>query len=262
MRAGRFSSATIWLFVTLAVTATAAAQSPFAGTWKLNQQKSQLAGDTLTFGPAQGEAIALTAAGLTYSFRTDGNNYAMPSGDLAIWRQTSPTSWTTEYRKPDGKLLSNDSWKLSADGKTLSLTTSGVRADGDLYTDTATYQRTAGTSGLLGSWKSTEVKLSSPDEFTIEVSGLDGLVLKVPAMKLTCEARFDGTAVPLQAPDLPGGMDASFERTGPYSFRLVQKLNGKTISSAVYTVSEDRHTMTAVGGAPGDPPSTMVFDKQ
>ena len=74
---------------------------------------------------------------MTYSFRTDGKNYAMPSGNVAIWRQTGPNSWTTEYRKIDGKLLSSDTWKLSADGKTLSVTTSGAKANGDLYTDTA-----------------------------------------------------------------------------------------------------------------------------
>ena len=74
----------------------------------------------------------------------------MPSGNVAIWRQTSADSWTTEYRKTDGKLLSSDNWKLSADGKKLTVTTSGVKANGDLYTDTAEYVRTAGTSGLIG----------------------------------------------------------------------------------------------------------------
>jgi hypothetical protein len=39
-------------------------------------------------------------------------------------------------------------------------------------------------------------------------------------------------------------------------------LNGSTISSSLYTVSEDRQTMTEVGGAPGDAPATMVWEKQ
>jgi hypothetical protein len=262
MRAGRFLSATTWLFITLATAATAAAQNPFAGTWKLNQEKSQLAGDTMKFGPAAGDSIELTAGGVTYSFRVDGQNYAMPSGNIAIWRQTSATSWTTEYRKTDGKLLSSDTWKLSADGKNLSVTTSGVKADGDLYTDTAEYERTVGTSGLLGAWKSTQVKLSSPDEFTIQVSGLDGLILKVPAMKITCEAHFDGKEVAVQGPDLPPGLRVAFSRTGPYSFRLVQKLNSSVVSSSVYTVSDDGQTMTEVGGVPGDPPATLAWEKQ
>jgi hypothetical protein len=192
----------------------------------------------------------------------DGKNYAMPSGNLAIWRQTSPTSWTTEYRKADGKLLSSDSWKLSTDGQKLSLTTSGVKADGDLYTDTAEYARTAGSNGLLGDWKSTDVKLSSPDEFSIEELGLDKLVLKVPAMKVTSELTSDGKEVAVEGPDTPSGLRISLTRTGPYTFKLVQKLNGSVISTAVYTVAEDRETMTEVGGAPGDPPATMVWEKQ
>jgi hypothetical protein len=262
MRPGRFLSGTIWLLISIATAGTAAAQTPFAGTWKLDQEKSQLAGDTMTFGPAQGEAIELKAGGVTYSFRVDGKNYAMPSGNVAIWRQTSPTTWTTEYRKTDGKLMSSDSWKLSTDGQKLSVTTSGVKADGDLYTNTAEYVRTAGSNGLMGAWKSTEVKLSSPDEFSIEEVGLDKLVLKIPAMKVTCEVTSDGKEVAVEGPDIPSGFRLSLIRTGPYTFRLVQKLNGSVVSTSVYTVSEDRSTMTEVGGAPGDPPATMVWEKQ
>ena len=75
------------------------------------------------------------------------------------------------------------------------MTTSGVKANGDLYTDTEQYERTAGTSGLMGSWKSTEVKLSSPAELIMQESGLDGLLFKFPAMKASCEANFDGREV-------------------------------------------------------------------
>ena len=114
----------------------------------------------------------------------------------------------------------------------------------------------------MGAWKSTQVKRSSPDEFTIQESGLDGLILKVPAMKITCEARFDGKDVAVQGPDLPTGLRVAFSRTGPFSFRLVQKLNGTVVSSSVYTVADDRQTMTEVGGTPGDPPATMVWEKQ
>jgi hypothetical protein len=271
MRPGRFLSATIWLLVILATAGTAAAQAPFAGAWKLNQDKSQLAGDTLKFGPAHGDAIELKAGGVTYSFRADGKNYAMPTGNMAIWRETSPTSWTTEYRKPDGSLLSRDSWQLSTDGQKLSVTTSGVKADGDLYTNTAEYVRTAGPevrpalsgeSRLMGAWKSTDVKLSSPDEFSIEELGLDKLVLKVPAMKVSCEITSDGKEVAVEGPDIPSGLRIALTRTGPYTFKLVQKLNGSVISTSVYTVAEDRETMTEVGGAPGDPPSTMVWERQ
>jgi hypothetical protein len=262
MRPGQRFSATSWFFLAFLTATTAAAQNPFAGTWQLNQEKSQLAGDTLKFGPAEGNAIQLTAGGVTYSFRLDGGNYATPSGNIAIWRQASPDSWTTEYRKTDGKLLSRDSWKLSTDGKTLTDTTSGVKANGDLYTDSAEYARTEGTSGLIGSWKSTAVKLSSPNQLIIQEISLDKLLFKIPAMKASCELNFDGKETAVDGPDLPTGLRLSLQRTGPYSFRLVQKLNGSTVSSSVYTVADDGKTMTEVGGTPGDPPATTVWEKQ
>ena len=259
----RFSLVLFTLVTWIAGAHPATAQNTFAGTWKLNQEKSQLAGDLMKFRPAQDQAIELAAGGTTYSFRTDGKPYALPSGDVAIWRQNSDDSWTTEYRKIDNKLLSSDNWKLSGDGQTLTVTTTGAKANGDLYTDTATYQRTAGSSGLMGDWKSTEVKIGSPNELTIQVAGLDRLLFKIPAMKATCQVDFGGKDAIVEGPDIPAGLRLSLTRTGPYSFKLVQKLNGSIVSSSVYTVSAaDPNTMTAVGGAPGDPPATLIWEKQ
>jgi hypothetical protein len=114
----------------------------------------------------------------------------------------------------------------------------------------------------MGAWKSTEVKLSSPDEFSIQESGLDKLILKVPAKKVSCEVTSDGKEAAVEGPDIPAGLRVSLTRTGPYGFRLVQKLNGSVVSTSLYTVSEDRATMTEVGGAPGDPPATMIWERQ
>jgi hypothetical protein len=262
MRSGRWLLATLWVFVWLAAASTAVAQNPFVGTWKLNQEKSQLAGDTMKFRPAAGEAIELSGGGTTYSFRSDGKPYALPSGHVAIWRETSAGSWTTEYRNIDGKLLSSDNWKLSSDGKNLTVTTSGVKANGDLYTDTEDYVRTAGTDGLMGAWKSTSVKLSSPNELSIQESGLDGLILKIAAIKATAVTNFNGKEVAVDGPDIPTGLRLALTRTGPYKFRIVQKLNGNLLESAEYTVAADGQTMTEVGGAPGDPPATIIWEKQ
>jgi hypothetical protein len=262
MRPRPFLFAVIGWLACIAAVSTAAAQNPFTGTWKLNQEKSQMAGDTMKFGPAEGGALELTAGGTTYSFLADGNNYRLPSGNLAAWKQTSPDSWTTEYKNVNGKLMSTDTWKLSPDGNNLTVTSSGTKANGDSYTDTEQYVRTAGTSGLMGSWKSTEVKLSSPSELTIEESGPDGLLLKIAALKASCVARFDGKEMPVDGPDLPTGLRVSLTRSGPYGFRMVQKLNGSVISTSQYTVSEDGKTMTEVGNAPADPPQTMIWEKQ
>jgi hypothetical protein len=262
MRPRLFLFAVVGWFAWIAAVSTAVAQNPFTGTWKLNQEKSQLAGDTMKFGPAEGGALELTTGGTTYSFLADGNNYRMPSGDLAAWKQTSPDSWTTDYKKIDGKLLSTDTWKLSSDSNNLTVTSSGTKPNGDSFTDTEEYVRTTGTSGLMGSWKSTEVKLSSPSELGIEGSGPDGLLFKIAALKASCVARFDGKEMAVEGPDIPTGLRVSLARTGPYGFRMVQKLNGSVVSTSQYTVSEDGKTMIEVGNAPGDPPQTMIWEKQ
>jgi hypothetical protein len=262
MRRKRFLSAALPIFLGVGA-ATAAAQTPFAGTWKLNQEKSQLGGDTMKFGPAQDNSIEMVAGGMTYSFRTDGNNYAMPTGNIASWRQTGPDSWTTEYRTTSGKLLSSDHWKLSADGKGLNVVSSGVKASGDLYTDTVDYVRTEGSGeSLNGTWKSSSVKLGSPGDLVIEVSGLYALTLKIPASNASCRATLDWKEAPCEGPEVPTGLRIALTRTGPYSMKMVQNLNGKTISSWAFTASDDGKTLTEVGGTPGDPPATMIWEKK
>jgi hypothetical protein len=89
------------------------------------------------------------------------------------------------------------------------------------------------------------------------------MVFKIAALKASCELNFDGKDAVVDGPDLPTGLRLALTRTGPYSFRLVQKLNGATVSSSVYSVTaEDPKTMTEVGGAPGDPPATVIWEKQ
>ena len=106
------------------------------------------------------------------------------------------------------------------------------------------------------------MKLSSPNELTIQESGLDSLILKIAALKASAVTTFDGKEVAVDGPDVPTGLRLALTRTGPYKFRIVEKLNGRVVDSSEYTVASDGQTMTAVGGAPGDPPSTTVWEKQ
>jgi hypothetical protein len=251
-----------FLLALVGAASVAVAQNPFVGSWKLNQGESNLTGTILKFGPAEGESIELSANGTVYSFRLDGKNYRMASGDLAVWAEADPATWTTEYKKPDGTPLSTDAWKLSSDGQTLTVTSTGTKPDKDQYTDTAIYMRTAGTSGLMGAWKSTEVKLGSPDDFSIDAYGLGGLVIKIPSLQWTCLATFGGKDAVPTGPTVPPGLTVVLERTGPSSFRLAKKINGNAFYSSLYTVSEDGKRMTEVGNASGDPQQTFVWEKQ
>jgi hypothetical protein len=240
----------------------AVAQNPFVGKWTLNQAESNLTGKTLKFGPAAAQSIELAADGTKYSFRPDGNNYRMASGELAVWTQVDPTTWKTDYKMADGKDLSSDLWQLSPDGQILTVTSTGIKPDKSSYTNTAIYARTAGTSGLLGAWKSTEVKLSAPDDYSIEAYGLGGLVIKIPSLQWACLATFDGKDAVPTGPTVPPGFTLVLIRTGPSSFRMAKKINGNAYYSSLYTVSQDGKSMTEVGNARGDPQQTLLWEKQ
>jgi hypothetical protein len=255
--------ATLPLFLLLiAALGNASAQNLFTGTWKLDQAKSQLSGDTMTFGQAAGDAIEMNAGGTKYSFRLDGGNYRTAEGDIASWKQVDASTWTAAYSTSDGKPLSTDSLTLSADGKTLTVSSTGTRPNGETFHNTSVYTRTAGTDGLLGSWKSTSVTLSAPNALTISGNGLDGLAIEIPTLKASVRANFDGKDVAPSGPTVPPGLTISLMRIGPASFRLVQKVNGIVAYSSRYTVSDDGKTMTEIGNAPGDPSQTSVWEKQ
>jgi hypothetical protein len=251
-----------WMAMLMGMATFAVAQGPFVGTWKLNLEKSQLTGDTMKLGPADSQSIELSARGMKYSFRVDGNTYRMASGDLAQWKQVDPTTWTTDYLKPSGKPLSTDTWKLSADNKTLTVVSAGVKPNGDHYTDTAIYTRTGGTDGLLGTWQCTEVRLSSPNELQIAADGFTGISVTITELKASVTGSFGGKdAVPV-GPTVPQGLTIALSRVGPASFRMIQKINGAAVYSARYDVAPDGKTMTETGNSPGDPLQTSVWEKQ
>ena len=77
----------ICLFALLGAAATlVAADNPFAGTWKLNQAKSHMTGDTMKFADAGSGSIRMTAGGLSYTFKIDGKAYPTPYGYTVAWK--------------------------------------------------------------------------------------------------------------------------------------------------------------------------------
>jgi hypothetical protein len=62
---------------------------------------------------------------------------------------------------------------------------------------------------------------------------------------------------------VPDGLTLALSKTGPSSFKLVQKFKGKVIVIAHYHVAADGKSMTLKGtNGLGKEPFTEVFDKQ
>jgi hypothetical protein len=248
--------------VALLLSLPAFAESPFDGTWKLNTSKSNLAGDIMHYADAGSGMLKYTDSDQTYTFKPDGSSFTTPMGMERTFLKTGDDSYTATSKR-GGVLLRTTTIKVSSDGKTLMEEAKGTKPNGDNFDDTFTYVRTSPGTGLIGSWKSTEVKLSSPNSLTIQTDGADGVTTTLSAIKASCQAKWNGKDFPATGPTVPDGLTLALSKTGPSSFKLVQKFKGKVIVIAHYQVAADGKSMTLKGtNGLGKEPFTEVFDKQ
>jgi hypothetical protein len=248
--------------VALLLSLPAFAESPFDGTWKLNTSKSHLAGDTMHYADAGSGMLKYTDSDQTYTFKPDGSSFTTPLGMERTFLKTGDGSYTATSKK-GGLLLRTTTIKMSSDGKTLMEEAKGTKPNGDNFDDTFTYVRTSPGTGLIGGWKSTEVKLSSPNSLTIQTDGTDGVTLTLSAIKATCQAKWNGKDFAAIGPTVPDGLTLAVSKTGPRSFKLVQKVKDKVILIARYQLAADGKSMNMRGtNGLGKEPFTEVFDKQ
>lgn len=238
-----------------------AADSPFIGKWKLNTAKSKFTGITTTYEALPNGEMQVTTEGQTDKFKIDGKEYPTTFGAGATWKQIDPSSWETTYRL-NGAVLSVDTTRLSADGKTLTMTSKGTKPNGEAFSDSATLQRVSGGPGLAGKWKSTEVKTST-QMWDISPNGDDGLTMKIVDYNAVCSMKFDGKDYPATGPTVPKNFTLAIKKTGARSLEMTEKMGGKVVFVDSFSVSADGKTLTDVGAAPGSSEKmTAVYDKQ
>ncbi|HVC91350.1 MAG TPA: hypothetical protein VND66_12090 [Acidobacteriaceae bacterium] len=253
---------TACLLVFVGTCTLASAQSPFVGKWKLDQAKSHLTGDTLKYSPASDGMIRETTAVESYTFKTDGHPYTTFFHDVAVWKHAGPSTWVVTYHRK-GILVDTDSMKVSPDGKTLTITSTGTSPDGKPFHDVETYTRIAGTSGLMGTWKSEKLTSSTSREVEFAANGPDGITWILPDIKAKLDMKFDGKDYAPVGPTVPPGLTIAANRTGNNSFAIVEKMDGKPISKGMYTVSNDGKTLTEVSSPVSvNQPETAVYMKE
>ena len=236
------------------------ADSPFDGTWQLNATKSQLAGETMSFDAAGSGTLKYTDSDQSYSFKPDGSSFTTPMGIERTFQKTAEGYTTTN--KKNGLLISSGFWKLSDDTNTLVIESKGTKPNGDTFDNLTTYVRTAPGTGLIGGWKSTKVKLSNPNSLTLQSNGGE-VTLTISAIKATCHANWDGKDYPATGPTVPDGITVAVSKSGPNSFKLVEKYKGKVLEIIHYQLAADGKSMTAKGtNGEGKEPFTEVYDKQ
>ena len=149
----------IGIAVLVVATAAGGAQSkdPVVGTWKLDVAKSSYKPGpapksvTVMVEPAgkgikvSVDAVNADGAPMKWGFTTqrDGKEVPVtgnPVYDTATTTQASPTTGTTEYKK-GGKVVVTSNLEVSADGKTMTLTSSGTDAKGQAINNVAVYTK-------------------------------------------------------------------------------------------------------------------------
>ncbi len=239
-----------------------APDNPFVGEWMLNPAKSQFSGDTVNYEAAEDDIITATVSGQSYTFKVDGQEHAALFGQTEVWKQTDERSWEILNRHK-GEVLATQTLRLSPDGKTMTWSAEGVKPNGESFEDTGSYERVAGTDGLLGTWRSTEVKIGSPGEMHIAPYEGDGLTWSSPDYKYTCSGKLDGEEIPCFGPTIPDGLTLSMTRTGERTLTSQVKDNGRPVFNDQWSVSEDGTTLTIISRPVGaDEPMTAVYDRQ
>ncbi|MGO8718933.1 MAG: hypothetical protein ACLQMO_06915 [Acidobacteriaceae bacterium] len=240
----------------------ASAQNSFVGTWKLNQAKSHLTGETVTYSSAANGTIRETTAVGSYTFKTDDRPYSTAFGSYARWKHPSPSTWETSYRRKE-MLLDSDTTAISADGKTMTVISTGTSPDGKAFHDTEVFTRVEGTSGLMGTWKSEKVKSSTSPVIEFAANGADGITWILPEIKAKLDMKFNGKDYAPVGPTVPEGLTIAATKNGDRSFSFVEKMNGKPLFKGSMRVSADGKTLTDVSTPVStEQKRTAVYDKQ
>ncbi len=242
-----------------------AAESPWTGTWKLDQTHSHLTGETMSFSKGAGGQMHFSDGSTTnYDFAVDGKDYKAWANRTMTWTAPAKNTWVSVL-KADGKVLATGHRELSADGKTLSETWTGTRPDGSSFHDEVVLTRESGTDGLIGTWRTTKVSGGGgPQEFVISAPAAGVLHYEVPDMKASAEGRLDGSDNALTGPTMAPGTTISFEALSPTKVRYVMKVNGKPEGQGEQTIAADGRSFSDVSWSPGkeSEKTTGVYVKQ
>jgi hypothetical protein len=239
------------------------AENPWNGTWKLNQERSKLTGDTFSIGKVKGGKLHYNNGAVSYDFACDGTDYATIGDRTISCTQNSESSYSM-VTKAKGTEQSKAQRELSADGKKLTSVTKGTQPDGTPYTETNVFERLSGKSGLIGTWKNVKSESSSPDVLVISVSEPNAIHLELPGFKESLDGKMDGQPIPVTGPQVPEGLTFSFRKIGATRLTYAVKFKDKTLNEGEQVLSADGRTLTDESWIPAKPTEREIafYEKQ
>ena len=240
-------------------TSALAADAPYVGKWKFNPSRSQVTGETLVIEQTPSGLMRYEVGGFAYSFNVDGKEYPMPDSGTTSWKAIDAKTWDVTNRR-NGRISAN--YRLVVEGDTLTFQSVLSTADGGSLNASGKATRVSGGPGFTGKWKISDNKPASTT-LNIAPNGADGVTLTYPEQGAVCKAMFDGKDYPLTGTFVGSGSSYVLKKTGPRSFEITEKLNGKALYVDKISVSDDGKTLT-LDGSPtkSREPVKVVYDRQ
>lgn len=239
-----------------------AADDSFVGKWKFNPDKSQLNG--LVYKVDQGGTgqYKLTF-GDDIETLTLGKEHVTKYGNTWLITQSGPNAWKW-VQKRDGKVTSDAMWTVADDGATSTYVSTEMRPDGSSSHDETRLKRTAGgTSGLVGTWESTEIKVGSPTGIEIAKWQGDGYSRTNSVYKERLNFKLDGKDYTPSGPRVAKGTSVTASKIDDHNIELTYKLKGKTTETDKWELSADGKTLTqTVTYAGMSKPEVDVYDRE
>ena len=170
-------------------------------TWKLNEAKSKMTGNTFTYSAKpNGLCYYSNGSSIEYDFACDGKDYPTFSNRVVACTAPGDSVFDTNV-KVDGTPCSMVHRVISPDGRSMTTTVTGKQPDGTRFTDTTNSTRVTGSKGIAGTWKT--AKTSSNTSNIIIKAQPDSQHMEVPGYKEVMDHKLDGSDSPLSGPLIP-----------------------------------------------------------
>ena len=245
--------------VFLATSMASSAQSPFIGQWRFDSSRSRTP-DEMKVQSQGGKKYTFDFGGGAETIIADGTDQPGLQGTLLSAKQEAPDTWIVE-RKKDGRLMLRATWKLSADGSTLTDYYREFESDGSTLSLDYVYQRTGGGSGFAADWQSIKETRNTPLLMEVKTYESDGLSFITPPHR-TENVKFDGKDYPEEGSSAPGAT-TSARQVDEHDLVITHKFKEKVTVTENVELSADLKTLTiTLHFARRDKPDVMVYERQ
>jgi hypothetical protein len=247
--------------VCLAASVASSAQSPFIGQWNFDSSKSRTP-DEMKVQSQGGNKYTFDFGGGAETILADGTFQPGFQGTLLSAEQQAPDTWIVA-RKKDGKLQLRATWKLSADGNTLTDYYREFEPDGSTLSLDYVYQRVGGGSGFAADWQSIKETRNTPLSMEVKAYEGDGLSFITPEQHRPENMKFDSQDHPEEGSNPEQGPAISARQVDEHHLGVTHKYNGKVTGTEDVALSADLKTLTITLRFTGrDKPDVMVYQRQ